>query len=79
MGVIPPYSRRSSKERKEKMRLTPPTKTVFWIALVLAALGLVAYLLAVFVSGMAYLLNVGFWLALVGYVLLALGNTLKGF
>ena len=61
------------------MRLNQPTKIVFWIALVLAALGLVAYLLAVLTTGMAYLLNVGFFLAMAGYVLLALGNTLKCF
>ncbi len=61
------------------MRLTPPKKIVFWIALILAVLALVGYFLAVFVSGMTVLLYVGFWLALAGYVLLALGNALKGF
>ena len=61
------------------MRLTPPKKIVFWIALILAVLALVGYFLAVFVSGMTVLLYVGFWLAMAGYVLLALGNALKGF
>ena len=61
------------------MRLTPPKKIVFWIALILAVLAFVGYFLAVFVSGMTVLLYVGFWLAMAGYVLLALGNALKGF
>jgi hypothetical protein len=56
------------------MRLTPPKKIVFWISLILAVVGLVAYFVTIpFLSGIA------FWLVLVGYVLLALGNTVKGF
>ena len=54
------------------MKLTPPTKNVFWISVVLAALGLVFY----FVPAVA---GYAFWVVLVGYVLLALGNAMKGF
>ena len=56
------------------MKLTPPTKNVFWISVVLAALGLVGQYVSVpFVS--AY----NFYFVLVGYILLFLGVTMKGF
>jgi hypothetical protein len=56
------------------MRLTPPKKNVFWISVILAALGFVGTLVSIpFVSAYA------FWLMLVGYGLLALGVTMKGF
>jgi len=56
------------------MRLTPPTKTVFWIATVLAVVALLGNFVAIpFVSANA------FWVAFVGFVLLWLGNSMKGF
>lgn len=56
------------------MRLTPPTKNVFWISVVLAVLGLLGAFASIpFVSANA------FWFVVVGYVLLFLGNTMKGF
>jgi hypothetical protein len=56
------------------MKLTPPTKNVFWISVVLAALGLVGrYVNVPFFS------DYYFYFVLVGYILLALGNTMKGF
>ena len=56
------------------MRLTPPKKWVFWASVILAVVGLVGYLITIpFISGFA------FWFVLVGYVLLAAGNALKGF
>ena len=54
------------------MRLTPPTKNVFYASVVVAVLGLVFY----FVPSVA---DYAFWAVLVAYVLLALGNALKGF
>jgi hypothetical protein len=56
------------------MQITPPTKVVFYLSLVFAAVGLVANFVTIpVVSGIA------FYLVLIGYVLLFLGNTLKGF
>ena len=56
------------------MNLTPPTKNVFWISVVVALLGIVASFVTIpFVSTYA------FWFVVVAYVLLALGNTMKGF
>ncbi len=56
------------------MNLSAPTKPVFLISLVLAVLALLAALgISVpVVSGNAL------WVALAGYVVLALGNMLKG-
>ena len=51
------------------MKLTPPKKIVFWIATVLAALGLLgSFVTLPFVSANA------FWFVVVGFVLLWLGN-----
>ena len=54
------------------MRLSPPKKWVFWASVILAVLGLIFF----FVPSLG---GVAFWAVLVGYVLLALGNALKGF
>ncbi len=56
------------------MKLTPPTQNVFWISVVLAVLGLVGRYLSVPVLSDYY-----FYFVLVGYIVLALGNVLKGF
>jgi len=56
------------------MRLNAPKKTVFWISVVLAGLGILGSLVSLpVISGIA------FWLVVIGYVLLFLGNVLKGF
>ena len=56
------------------MKLSPPTKTVFWLSTVLAVLGILGTFITIpFVSGFA------FWLVAAGFVLLWLGNALKGF
>lgn len=56
------------------MRLTPPTKNVFWISVVVAIVGLIAKF-----GFIAFLTPFAFWLILVAFVLLALGNAMKGF
>lgn len=56
------------------MRLTPPKKTTFWIAVILGGLGLVAKFVPVpFASANS------FWFVVVGFVLLVLGLLVKGF
>lgn len=56
------------------MKLTPPTKTVFWVSVVLAVLGLIGRYLTV-----PFLSDYYFYFVLVGYIVLALGNAMKGF
>ena len=57
------------------MKLSPPTKIVFWLSTILAVLGIVSQLLVKIpvVSGNE------FWFVAAGFVLLWLGNALKGF
>jgi hypothetical protein len=57
------------------MRLNAPKSITFWISVILAAVGFIAYfLLPSLVPTM-----ISFLLVVIGFILLALGNTLKGF
>ncbi len=56
------------------MKLSTPKNITFWIAVALAALGLLASLVTIPV-----LSPLAFWLVVVGFVVLALGNLLEGF
>lgn len=56
------------------MRLTPPKKLVFWISVILAVVGLIGQYVD---FGLSF--DAAFYLVLVGYILLFLGNTVKGF
>ena len=60
------------------MRLSQPTKSVFAWSWILAALGVVAFVVSFFVLT-AILGWVAFALVLIGFVLLFLGCALKGF
>lgn len=56
------------------MRLSAPKQVTFWIAVILAVLGILASLVVIPVlSGMA------FWLVVIGFVILAVGNLIDGF
>ena len=56
------------------MKLSAPKAIVFWVAVVLAV---VALLMAVGVLNITFIGAV--WVALIAFLLLALGNLLKGF
>lgn len=57
----------------EKMRLSPPTRSVFYLSLIFAALGVIANTISIpLLSGITY------YLLLIGYILLFLGNVFKG-
>jgi hypothetical protein len=56
------------------MKLTPPTKAVFWISVVLGLLGLIGSFVAIPVVS-AY----AFWFVFVGWALLVAGLLFKGF
>jgi protein-S-isoprenylcysteine O-methyltransferase Ste14 len=55
------------------MRFNAPTKIVFWLAAVLVLLGLLGTFALV-----PALAPAAFWLVFAGYVVLALGNCLRG-
>ncbi len=56
------------------MKLTPPKKLTFWLSIVLGALGVVATFVTIPVVS-----SFAIWFVVVGLVLLALGNAVKGF
>lgn len=55
------------------VRLNPPKVVTFWIAVLLAAIGVIAA-----VAPIASLAGYSLWLVVAGFVLLALGNLLEG-
>lgn len=57
------------------MKLSQPKKNVFWIATAFAAIGIIGEL----VPNIPFISTNSFWFAAVGFVLLWLGNVLKGF
>jgi hypothetical protein len=62
------------KKKGEKMKLSAPKNTTFWIATVLAALGFVGNFVDLPVVS-----EYAFWFVVVGFVVLWLGNYLKDF
>jgi fatty acid desaturase len=69
-------SRRAKKYLKEpemKIKLTEPTVLTFIISVVVALVALLA-----FIGVIPFLAPFAFWIMLVAFVILALGNLLKG-
>jgi hypothetical protein len=63
------------------MRLTPPTKIVFFLSVALAGLAFLLYLLSmagVIGGGFASIGIFAFWLGLIAWAMLAVGVALKG-
>ena len=55
------------------MQLSAPKQVTFWVAVVVAVIGLIAGLVTIPVlSGFA------FWIVVLGFVILAAGNVLQG-
>ncbi len=55
------------------MNLSPPTTMVFVISLILALLALVGKFVAI-----PFISDNGFWVAIVAYIVLAVGNLFRG-
>jgi len=55
------------------MKLSAPKKVVFWVSVALAAVGLLAALITI-----PFLSSIAFWLVLIAFIILMLGNLLKG-
>ena len=60
------------------MRLNPPKKITFWVAVGVAALGVVVEIVHLLARSVGYLSAVSFVLVLAAFVLLVLGLILKG-
>ena len=59
--------------RRGSLRLNPPKVVTFWIAVLLALIGVIAEM-----APIASLAGYALWLVVAGFVLLALGNLLEG-
>ena len=55
------------------MKLSPPKQITFWIAVIVAVLGVIASLVTIPV-----LSGFSFWLVVIAFVILALGNMIEG-
>ncbi|MGH6736154.1 MAG: hypothetical protein ACRECX_08750 [Methyloceanibacter sp.] len=55
------------------MSLSPPTTVVFVISIILAALAIIGKFVAI-----PFITEHGFWVAVVAYVILAIGNIFRG-
>ena len=58
------------------MRLTPPTNLTFFISMILAALAIVGQFVSMIQVNMPISM---FWIAIVAYIVLWLGNLVRGF
>jgi hypothetical protein len=56
-----------------EMNLSPPTTAVFIVSLILAALAVIGKF-----APIPFITDNGFWVAIVAYVLLAVGNLFRG-
>ncbi|MDH7490682.1 MAG: hypothetical protein QHH80_14410 [Anaerolineae bacterium] len=59
------------------MRLTPPKKNIWWLSVALGVVGIVLEIVSL-VTAMNILSIIGFWVVVVGLVLLALSTAIKG-
>ena len=63
------------------LRLTPPTKNVFFLSTLVAVIAIVIYLFAAFgliAGGFSVVAHYAFWIAIIGWGLLAIGVAMKG-
>lgn len=63
------------------IRLTPPTKNIFYLSIVCVVVAIALYLLGVagiVGGGFASVAHIAFWAAIVGWVLLMAGVVMKG-
>ncbi len=55
------------------MKLSAPKQVTFWVAVVIGLIGLVVQ-----IAQISILLPYAFWIVVVGFVILILGNMVKG-
>ena len=63
------------------LRLTPPTKNIFYLSVICAVVAVGLYLLGVLGligGGFAAVAHFAFWIAILGWALLMAGVTMKG-
>ncbi len=63
------------------VRLTPPTKNIFYLSIICAVVAIVLYFLGVFGvigGGFAAVAHYAFWIGILGWALLTAGVAMKG-
>ena len=63
------------------LRLTPPTKNVFYLSVLIAVVAIVLYLFGVcgfIAGGFAAVAHIAFWIAIVAWGLMTIGVAMKG-
>jgi len=60
------------------MKLNPPKKIVFWLSLVITAVGVIIYIVHLFAQNIPYLQPIAFLLVVVAFIVLALSLIIKG-
>ena len=63
------------------VRLTPPTKNIFYLSIICAVVAVVLYflgVLGVIGGGFAAVAHYAFWIAVLGWALLTAGVAMKG-
>ena len=61
------------KNKEQTMKLTPPKAVTFWISVLLVVAGIAGY-----ATNLGFLTTYAILFVIVGFVLLALGNMIKG-
>jgi hypothetical protein len=74
IAALDAVSRRSAR----RMRLNPPSIFVFLISLLLAGLALISKFGAIGINVPRYLPHQEYWLAMVAYIVLMVGNLVRG-
>src|SRR5207237_6451263 len=72
------YSTTRFSRREPRMRLNPPSIFVFLISVLLAALALISKFGAIGINVPRYLPHQEYWLAMVAYMVLMVGNMVRG-
>jgi hypothetical protein len=60
------------------MKLNPPKKSTFWLAVVIAAVGVIIYVVHLFARSIPYLQPIAFLVLVVAFILLCLSLIFQG-
>lgn len=55
------------------MKLSAPKQTTFWVAVIVAVVGIILRLLPTLAFS-----SLGFWLVVIGFIILVIGNVYEG-
>jgi hypothetical protein len=61
------------------MNLNPPKKNTFWLTVVIAAVGVIIYVVHLIARNIPYLQPIAFLVVVVAFILLCLSLIVKGF